>query len=48
MKSMEALLGRPLMETLGWMLMHFVWQGALVALLLGAVLFLFRRGCSRG
>ena len=47
MKSLEALLGQPLMETLGWTLMHFVWQGALVALLLGATLFLLRRGDPR-
>jgi beta-lactamase regulating signal transducer with metallopeptidase domain len=47
MKLMEALLGQPLMETLGWTLMHFVWQGALVALLLGAALFLLRRGDPR-
>jgi beta-lactamase regulating signal transducer with metallopeptidase domain/biopolymer transport protein ExbD/flagellar hook assembly protein FlgD len=47
MKLMEALFSRPLMETLGWTLMHFVWQGALAALLLGAALFLLRRGDPR-
>jgi beta-lactamase regulating signal transducer with metallopeptidase domain len=33
MKSIETLLAQPFMQTLGWTLIHFLWQGALVATL---------------
>jgi beta-lactamase regulating signal transducer with metallopeptidase domain len=39
---METLLGQPFMQALGWALIHFVWQGALVALLYAGLRSLFR------
>jgi beta-lactamase regulating signal transducer with metallopeptidase domain len=36
MIPLESLLRQPLTLTLGWALLHFVWQGALIALLFGA------------
>lgn len=38
MRLLEATLTHPLLQALGWALLHFVWQGALVALLLAGVL----------
>jgi bla regulator protein BlaR1 len=36
--SLEAVFTHPLLYALGWALLHFLWQGALVALLLAGVL----------
>jgi beta-lactamase regulating signal transducer with metallopeptidase domain len=36
MKELEAVLGNPLFQRLGWALLAFLWQGALVAALLAA------------
>ncbi|HKQ09528.1 MAG TPA: M56 family metallopeptidase [Blastocatellia bacterium] len=33
MNTLEMLLSKPLIQALGWALVHFIWQGALVALL---------------
>lgn len=33
MKTIETLLSQPFMQALGWALIHFLWQGALVAIL---------------
>lgn len=35
MRTIETLLGQPFMQTLGWALIHFLWQGTLVAILYG-------------
>jgi beta-lactamase regulating signal transducer with metallopeptidase domain len=43
MNLVEALLSQPLVTALGWALIHFVWQGALVALLLAGVLAVMQR-----
>jgi beta-lactamase regulating signal transducer with metallopeptidase domain len=43
MTALQDLLGQPLVHRLGWTLLHFLWQGAAVALLLAGVLFLLRR-----
>lgn len=37
MNDLEAVLASPLLQRLGWALLAFVWQGALVAVLLGIV-----------
>jgi beta-lactamase regulating signal transducer with metallopeptidase domain/Tol biopolymer transport system component len=37
------LLNRPLVESVGWTLVHFVWQGAVIALALGSATTLLRR-----
>src|SRR5262249_30679833 len=42
MNMVETLLARPSMIALGWALLHFIWQGTLVALLLAGVLRAFR------
>lgn len=39
-------LRHPFVETLGWALLHFVWQGAFVALLVCIVLLLMRRASA--
>jgi beta-lactamase regulating signal transducer with metallopeptidase domain len=40
---MQALLGSPLAQAIGWALVHLVWQGAVVAGILAAVLALLQR-----
>src|ERR1017187_10006736 len=37
----------PFAKALGWSLIHFLWEGVLLALLLAAVLFFCRRGSAR-
>lgn len=43
MNLLETLYRQPLTTALGWALLHFLWQGALIALLLGAVNLLLRK-----
>src|SRR5581483_2958562 len=43
MNSLEVLLTKPLFQALGWALVHFIWQGALVALLYAGLAALLRR-----
>ena len=43
MNPIEVLLSEPFAQTLGWTLLHFVWQGGLVALLLAIALRVLRR-----
>ena len=43
MSAIEAMLGTPLAQAIGWALVHLVWQGVLVAGLLAAVLALLQR-----
>ena len=45
MFGMGSFLGEGIMQAVGWTLLHFLWQGALLALLLGLAL-LVARGCS--
>ncbi|MEE8584874.1 MAG: M56 family metallopeptidase [Acidobacteriota bacterium] len=40
--GMAGLFGQAMIQALGWTLLHFIWQGALVALLLSAALLLAR------
>src|SRR5262245_32870159 len=42
MIDLEHMLAQPLVEALGWGLIHFIWQGTLVALLLAGVLRMLR------
>jgi TRAP-type C4-dicarboxylate transport system substrate-binding protein/beta-lactamase regulating signal transducer with metallopeptidase domain len=42
MKSLADVIRLPMIETLGWTLLHFLWQGALVALILAAFLWLLK------
>jgi beta-lactamase regulating signal transducer with metallopeptidase domain len=42
MSSLEILFHQPLIIALGWTLLHFLWQGALIALLFGTANFLLR------
>lgn len=46
MSAIEAMLGTPLAQAIGWALVHLVWQGAVVAGLLAAVLALLQRQSS--
>jgi beta-lactamase regulating signal transducer with metallopeptidase domain/peptidoglycan/xylan/chitin deacetylase (PgdA/CDA1 family) len=43
---MQALLAHPALETLGWTLLHFIWQGALVVLLYACVALSLRRATA--
>src|SRR5258708_3717503 len=43
MNAMETLLEQPIFQALGWTLLHFIWQGALIALLYFCVSVLLRR-----
>ncbi|MDQ1522630.1 MAG: hypothetical protein QOE47_554 [Pyrinomonadaceae bacterium] len=46
MSNMHALMSHPVMRTLGWTLLHFVWQGALVALAYAGVALSLRRASA--
>src|SRR6266404_5534264 len=43
MNAIETLLDQPIFQALGWSLIHFIWQGALIALLYLSVSVLLRR-----
>lgn len=43
MNAIETLLDQPIFQALGWTLIHFIWQGALIALLYFSVSVLLRR-----
>lgn len=47
MRELEDLFGNPFWQALGWALLHFVWQGTLVALLLAALLTTLRRASAQ-
>ena len=47
MSAMQILLGSSLVETIGWVLVHFAWQGTLVGGLVGVALCGLRRGDPR-
>ncbi|HEY0547271.1 MAG TPA: M56 family metallopeptidase [Pyrinomonadaceae bacterium] len=42
----ETLLSQPIFQALGWALVHFIWQGALVALLYASLRVMLRRRAS--
>jgi beta-lactamase regulating signal transducer with metallopeptidase domain len=43
MTPIETLLDKPIFQALGWTLIHFIWQGALIAILYAVVSLLLRR-----
>jgi beta-lactamase regulating signal transducer with metallopeptidase domain len=43
MNGIETLLDRPIFQALGWTLIHFIWQGALIAILYAAASVMLRR-----
>jgi beta-lactamase regulating signal transducer with metallopeptidase domain len=47
MSAIEAILGGPLAQAIGWALVHLVWQGVVVAGILGALLALMQRRSSQ-
>src|SRR5579872_3066715 len=47
MNPLETLLRQPQIVPLGWALLHFLWQGALIAFLLGVLNVLLRRASAR-
>jgi beta-lactamase regulating signal transducer with metallopeptidase domain/type II secretory pathway component GspD/PulD (secretin) len=44
--ALENILSEEIIQKLGWMLLHFVWQAAVVALLLGILLAVLRKSSS--
>jgi beta-lactamase regulating signal transducer with metallopeptidase domain len=46
MNGIETLLGKPVFQALGWTLIHFIWEGALVAVLYASVSVLLRRSTA--
>ena len=43
MNAIETLLDKPIFQALGWTLIHFIWQGALIAIIYVSVSVLLRR-----
>lgn len=46
MTGLEALIDQPMIQAVGWALLHFVWQGALVGALAAVALRLLRRSAA--
>jgi bla regulator protein BlaR1 len=46
MRNAHALLAHPVVQTLGWTLLHFVWQGALVAVFYALVALALREASA--
>lgn len=46
MNGLETLLGKPIFQALGWTLIHFIWEGALIAILYASVSVLLRRSTA--
>jgi beta-lactamase regulating signal transducer with metallopeptidase domain len=46
MNAIETVLRQPVVQAIGWALLHFVWQGTLVAALAATVLALLRRSAA--
>ena len=46
MSAIEHLLREPAAQAIGWALLHFIWQGTLVAALTGIVLACLRNGAA--
>ena len=43
MNAIEMLLDKPIFQALGWTLIHFIWQGALIAIVYASASVLLRR-----
>src|SRR5712692_521912 len=46
MNGIDMLVTKPILQALGWTLIHFVWEGALVAILYASVSVLLRRSTA--
>jgi hypothetical protein len=46
MTAVEALLNQPVAQAIGWALVHFVWQGTLIAAVTGLLLAALRRSAA--
>lgn len=46
MNGLETLLAKPIFQALGWTLIHFIWEGALIAILYASVNVLLRRSTA--
>src|SRR5437870_13292568 len=46
MNGLELLLGKPIFQALGWTLIHFIWEGVVVAMLYASVSVLLRRSTA--
>jgi hypothetical protein len=46
MSAIEHLLRQPAAQVIGWALLHFVWQGALIGVLTSAALAVLRRSAA--
>src|ERR1700694_5151316 len=46
MNGIEMLVTKPIFQALGWTLIHFIWEGALVAILYASVSVLLRRSTA--
>src|SRR5687768_9951672 len=46
MNNIELVLTQPIFQALGWALIHFIWQGALVAILFGGASYFLRRNSA--
>ena len=46
MSAIDTLMGQPAAQAIGWALVHFVWQGTLVAILTAAALALLRTSAA--
>jgi beta-lactamase regulating signal transducer with metallopeptidase domain len=47
MNGLESMLDKPIFQALGWTLIHFIWEGALIAILYAIVSILLRRSTAR-
>ncbi|MCD4700148.1 MAG: hypothetical protein K8R91_06220, partial [Phycisphaerae bacterium] len=46
MTALESFLTNPFIQRVGWALLHFLWQGSTVAIILALVLLLGRRSSN--
>jgi beta-lactamase regulating signal transducer with metallopeptidase domain len=46
MNGLEMLLDKPIFQALGWTLIHFIWEGALIAIIYASVRVLLRRSTA--
>src|SRR6185369_14607016 len=46
MNGVETILAKPILQSLGWALLHFVWQGTLLALLYAVFSIMLRRSSA--
>jgi beta-lactamase regulating signal transducer with metallopeptidase domain len=46
MNGLEMLLGKPIFQALGWTLIHFIWEGAVIAIIYAGVSVLLRRSTA--